>query len=52
MLIGVPVECQNGHKRLAYIRIDGLEATYEGVPSDKSCKCPKWEIGQGWRPVG
>jgi len=48
MRVWVPVRCHNGHTATASIRIEGLEAVYEGVPRHENCDCNKWEMGKGW----
>lgn len=50
--IKVPVVCQNGHKAIATIEINGLEYTYKGVPRDQDCDYPKWGINEGWKANG
>lgn len=50
MRVGIPARCQNGHETVCVYRFRGLDAVYEGAQTD--CKCPKWEMHQGWRPTG
>lgn len=50
MKIGIPVVCHNGHPSTWVLEIVGLETKDIG-PTDL-CTCPKWSIGDGWRPAG
>ena len=50
MKIGVPVQCQNGHKGLFVFTFRGIEVTSE-APKD-ICNCPKWDFGEGWKACG
>lgn len=52
LIIEIPVECQNGHKAMAYIEIDGLDAKFKSVPDKMKCACPKWGLGQGYHATG
>lgn len=47
--IGVPCQCQNGHKATWWYRLDGLTWVDEGVKHEEKCDCPKSEFGQGYR---
>lgn len=49
--VRVPVTCQNGHRGLWTLEIDGLEVRGHAPPRDV-CDCPKWAIGEGWRAAG
>ena len=50
--IGIPVECQNGHKAIYKMVIIGLEVKELGVDRGQNCGCPKFGIGEGWRACG
>ena len=54
MRICLPVICQNGHKAMSHFRFDrqSMEFVWEGVTREESCKCPKHDVGQGWRANG
>lgn len=54
LLIFLPVICQNGHKALATYRWDSARMDYifESVPRDEQCKCPKHNLGQGYKQDG
>ncbi len=52
MKIGIPSQCQNGHKATWVIELDGLEVYQRGVDQAEKCKCPKHEFGQGYTACG
>lgn len=52
MKIGIPVECQNGHKATWRMLITGLEKKDIGVKNSENCKCPKFDFGEGWKACG
>jgi hypothetical protein len=47
--IGIPVVCQNGHRAVYYFKLENLEFKDEGVSKESNCKCPKFELGEGWK---
>jgi hypothetical protein len=47
--IGVPCECQNGHKATWWYRLESITMVDEGVKPEENCNCPKAEFGQGWK---
>ena len=51
LIIEVPVECQNGHKAIWHIHIQGIEVIHLGVLEDK-CDCPKSAMGEGYTASG
>lgn len=52
MLIRIPVVCQNGHEAFWYIRVENLDCQHLGVPEEEKCKCPKFNLGEGYRQAG
>lgn len=50
--IGIPVECQNGHKATYVIAVNGLDPKHFGVDKSENCSCPKFDISEGWKQCG
>ena len=51
----VPVECQNGCKSFWFIEQGDDISEFKDVQTAsvyKSCECPKFNIGEGWRRAG
>lgn len=49
--IGVPCQCQNGHKATWWFRLEDLRWVDEGVKNEDKCACPKGEFGQGYSRI-
>jgi len=52
MKIGIPVQCQNGHKATWVVELRGLEHYHQGVPDSEKCDCPKHDFGMGYSACG
>lgn len=52
--IALPVVCQNGHKNLSHYRFDrqSMDFVWQPPLHETACRCPKSDMGQGYKPDG
>lgn len=48
MKVGIPVQCQNGHRATYWFELIRLTWHDRGVVESERCDCPKHGLEQGW----